>query len=476
MKIYNAIITFVLTIFIAIVPEIASSSSADERRPNILFLFSDDQRPDTFGALGNDLIETPHLDRLIREGTTFTQATAAHPLCVPVRAELLTGVTGFTNGIHPPRNEPNLELPTIAEVLQEEGYHTWMVGKWMVAGRPSTRGFTESLGLFGGGGTSKEPQYDDRGRIVTGYSSWQFQTDDRQILAEEGVGLTPDISEKFADAAIEFIHRQPQEPFFLHVNFTAPHDPLLMPAGYENMYKPGQMPLPPNFMSEHPFDHGNLDGRDEQLNPWPRTPGDIRADLATYYAVISHMDEQIGRILHALEETGQADETLIVFASDHGLALGSHGLMGKHNMYEHSINTPVVFVGPGIPQGEQRTAQCYLRDLYPTFLDFAGVPILDHLESKSLVPVIQGETDKIYPFIVGYFNDYQRMIRQDNLKYVWYPEVSQKQLFDLKDDPHELHNLIDDPRYNISVKLLQEQLFEWLSEHNDPLLKGVKVQ
>ena len=142
-----------------------------------------------------------------------------------------------------------------------------------------------------------------RGREVTGYRGWMFQTDDRKLFPEKGVGLTPDISARFADAAIEFIKRRSEKPFFLQVNFTAPHDPLLTPPGFEKTYDPAKMPIPPNFLPEHPFDHGNLKGRDERLLPWPRTRKDIQQDLATYYAVISHMDAQIGRILKALDST-----------------------------------------------------------------------------------------------------------------------------------------------------------------------------
>ena len=122
---------------------------------------------------------------------------------------------------------------------------------------------------------------------VTGYRGWVFQTDNRQLFLERGIGLTPDISEDFADAAIEFLYRERNQPFFLHVNFTAPHDPLFYPTGYEDHYDADDMPLPRNFRPEHPFDHGNAGGRDEVLYHSPRTPRETRAGLAVYYAVIS---------------------------------------------------------------------------------------------------------------------------------------------------------------------------------------------
>ena len=462
MKLFRGLFALlVLTLLAAEVP------AAD--KPNILFLISDDQRPDTIHALGNPIIQTPNLDQLVRQGTTFTRATCANPLCVPSRAELLTGQTGFRNGVHPPNNKPDIKAPTWGHVMQQGGYNTYWVGKWMIAGRPSTRGFQESLGLFSSGKRPEQPQYDAAGREVTGYRGWMFQTDQRQLFPEQGIGLTPDIESTFADAAIEFVQRKHEKPFFLQVNFTAPHDPLLNPPGWEQTYRPADMPLPENFMPRHPFDHGNFEGRDEQLNTWPRKKKDIRRDLATYYAVISYMDQQIGRILAALDESGQADNTIVIFSSDHGLALGSHGLMGKQNMYEHTINVPLIFRGPGFPAGETRAAQCYLRDLYPTACELAGIEVSPSVEGTSLMPVVRGELDEVYNFIIGYFGDKQRMIRMQGWKYISYPQVDREQLFSLRDDPHELKNLVDRRSLQGIKQQLKNEMEVWLQNHGDPL-------
>jgi arylsulfatase A-like enzyme len=454
---------------LALVPGELDAEQPAVRRPNVLFLISDDQRPDTIAALGNDLIRTPHLDALVRRGTAFTRATCSFPLCVASRAELLTGCVGFRNGVHPPRNEPDLDLVTWPAAMKAAGYHTWWVGKWHIAGRPSTRGFEESRGLFSGGRAPTEPQFDSAGREVTGYKGWTFQTDDRQLFPEQGIGLTPDISAKFADAAIEFVERRTEKPWFLQVNFTAPHDPLLVPPGDEFEYEPARLPVPPNFAPRHPFDHGNFDGRDERLFPWPRTKAVIRRDLAVYYAILSHLDAQVGRILAALEESGGLENTLVIYSSDHGLALGSHGLTGKQNQYEHTINVPLVFAGPGVPHGERRAAQCYLRDLFPTVCEMTGVPIPPTVQGRSLVPVLAGDRDEVYPFVVGYFTDTQRMIRDDRWKLIRYPEADREQLFDLRDDPFELQNLSDDPSQRERVRDLGAKLDGWLREHGDPL-------
>jgi len=440
------------------------------RRPNILLLVSDDQRPDTIAALGNPVIQTPNLDRLVREGVTFTRAVSPNPLCVPARKEILSGCSGIRNGRvnFSQRFDPD-QVP-LPRLLQQAGYHTWYVGKWHTAGRPRDCGYEESLGLFSSGGKPVEAT-DHAGRPVTGYRGWVFQTHDGRLLPELGVGLTPDISRRFADAAIELVERKPQRPFFLHVNFTAPHDPLLIPPGYEGKYDPALIPLPGNFLPQHPFDHGNLHGRDELLMAFPRTPEEVRSELAAYYAVISHMDQQIGRILQALDRTGQTAHTVVVFTSDQGLAIGSHGLRGKQNMYEHTVGVPLIFRGPGIPAGVRRNAQCYLRDLYPTFCELAGCKVPPVVQGKSLMPVIRGQVETLYPEVYCYFRDVQRMVRTNRWKLIWYPKIGRRQLFDLENDPLELHDLATSRAHEKIMDQLEEKLRRWQQQVGDPVAR-----
>ncbi len=225
--------------------------------------------------------------------------------------------------------------------------------------------------------------------------------------------------------------------------------------------------MPENFAADHPFDHGNRGGRDEVLLPIPRTAALVRADIAAYYAVISHMDAQIGRILTALDQAGKTDETIIVFCSDHGLAMGSHGLRGKQNMYEHTIGVPLIFAGPTIPKGAVVTGQAYLRDIFPTLCELAGLPLPD-VDGKSQVSVIQGKAATMYEFVVGYFRDSQRMIRTDRWKLIEYPLAKQTQLFDLVNDPHELDNRIDDPQQAKRASRLKHQLADFFEQTTVP--------
>lgn len=445
---------------------------AAEKLPNVLLILSDDQRADTIAALGSSWIETPNLDRLVREGTAFTRAVAPNPVCVPSRAEILTGCSGFRNGVLPGFTTAiRPGVPLWPEVMRRAGYRTWFSGKSDVVGRPGTRGFEESLGLFTGTRGPHPPQVDARGRPVTGYRGWMFQTEEGRTFPEKGVGLTPQTNVHIADAAIEFLRRPPDRPFFLSVNFTASHDPLLPPPGGGRRYDPARIPLPSNFLAEHPFDHGNREGRDELLWPTPRTERDVREELALYATVITHLDEQVGRVLDALRATGQAERTIVIFASDQGLAIGSHGLRGKQNMYDPTVGAPLVFSGPGIPRGARRRAQVYLRELFPTVCERAGIPIPEGVEGRSFARVLAGEVDAHHEAVFGYFMDAQRMIRTERWKLIRYPRIGRTQLYDLAADPDERADLADDPRHRAVKEELGARLAAWQREVGDPLLK-----
>ena len=441
--------------------------SSAHAAPNVLVLIADDLGSHALGYRGNSAIATPHLDQLAQQGMVFTRATCAHPLCVPSRAEMITGCTGFRNGVTYGQGL-NRDLELWPETMRRAGYRTFHVGKWHYGGRPSQLGYDEAPGLFASGKpTDSQLAVDHRGAKVTGYVGWRFQTDDKTFEVDTPSGLTPGIDTSFADAAIEVIRRPSEKPYFMQVNFTAPHDPRLFPPGSEQRFKPEHLSLPRNFLPEHPFDHGNLRGRDELLLVFPRTEADIRRELAAYYAVVEHLDAQVGRILAALDASGQADETLVISTSDHGLALGSHGLIGKQNMYEHTINVPLIIRGPKVSAGSMTTAQCYLRDLYPTVCDWAGIEVPKTVTAKSLLPVLKNPAVEIHPFIVGYFANSQRMIRQDGWKYIWYPLAQREQLFDLARDPDEMHDLSQNATHGEKRGQLREKLFRWLKAEGD---------
>jgi arylsulfatase A-like enzyme len=449
-----------------------ATPAQDQRRPNFVVILADDMRPDCIAALGHPVVRTPHLDALAREGTTLTRAVAAFPVCVVSRAELLTGTTAFRNGVTYGRTAIDPTLRTWAGTLRDAGYRTWFCGKWHNDGEPRTRGYDETRGLFsagGGGGALQVP--DHAGRVPTGYVDWTFKTDAGLVQRERGVGLTPDTDRYVGDAAVELIRQGSDRPFFLHVNFPAPHDPRIRPRGFERSYEPGVLPLPPSFQDRHPFDHGNAGGRDELLLPRPLDPRELREELAVYYACISALDAQVGRIIAALRDTGELRRTYVVFSSDQGLALGSHGLLGKQNLYEHTFRVPFLVKGPGIPAGRKLNADAYLRDLFPTTCELAGVPVPATVQSRSLAGLMRGGAATVHPFVVGYYTDTQRCIREGKWKLIRYSKADRTQLFDLRKDPLELSDLSANPSQARRVKRLTARMEAWLREHGDPLYR-----
>jgi arylsulfatase A-like enzyme len=453
----------------------AGANAQPPARPNVLLIVSDDQRPDTIRALGNPYIDTPNLDRLVQSGTAFPRALVPIPHCTPSRAEIMTGASTFRNRSAPLGRVMDPRMVFWGSTMQQAGYQTWYSGKWMNDGSPKTRGYQETSALFssGGGGGREKQTYprSHNGQLVTGYTGWTFKTDDGRVELEKGIGLTPITDRHIADGAIALLQRRSDRPFFLHVNFTAPHDPLHLPPGYEQKYAAAGIPLPPNFLREHPFNHGNAGGRDEQMLPVPRDPLEVKRELAAYYAVISHLDEQIGRILGALQAAGKERDTLVIFTSDHGLALGSHGLTGKTNMYEHTVGVPLIMSGPGVPRNQRLAAQTYLRDLYPTVCDLIGARIPDTVEGRSLVPVLRGQVKEIHPEVYGYWHrtdveaevPLQRMIRTDRWKLIFYSHLNRYQLFDLANDPHELKDLSRDSRHQSTQDELRGKLEAWFT-------------
>jgi arylsulfatase A-like enzyme len=236
------------------------------------------------------------------------------------------------------------------------------------------------------------------------------------------------------------------------------------------MYPPDKVPLPRSFLPQHPFDNGELQVRDEKLARLPRTPEEMRRHLADYYAVISFMDAQIGRILAALEKNDQARNTIIIFSSDSGLAVGGlHGLMGKQNLYEHN-KPPLLIHGPGIPKGKSE-ALVYLFDLFPTLCDLTGTPTPTGLDGQSLLPILKGEKTKVRDSLFGAYRDCQRMVRDERWKLLKYNAagVRNVQLFDLANDPDEVTNLAADPRHREQVIRLEKLLVDAQKWAGDPL-------
>ncbi len=424
-----------------------AGASAAPRRPNVLFLLADDQRADSIAAYGNSVIQTPNLDGLVRRGFSLTNAycfgSPHGAVCVPSRAMLHAGRSLF--------RLKNLNLEgekLLGEYLQEAGYETFATGKWHNE-RPSfVRSFQRGRNvMFGGMSNHAEVP------IV------QF-AGDAFSRPQTGEHFS---SKLFADAAIEFLsEREKSQPFFCYVAFTAPHDPRMSPGTFNRLYEPAEMVVPKNFLPQHPFNIGDMTVRDENLAPWPRTREVIQQQTADYYGLISHLDQQIGRVLEALAASGEADNTIIVYAADHGLALGSHGLLGKQNLYEHSMKAPLVMVGPGIAAGRD-DALVYLHDLFPTILQGAGVNVPAECDGRSLWPLCEGSVKyKRRSNLLTAYKDTIRAIRDERWKLIRYPQIDRTQLFDLASDPDEINDLSEsaDATHQAILARLWSQLEE----------------
>ncbi|MCL5278382.1 MAG: sulfatase-like hydrolase/transferase [Planctomycetes bacterium] len=452
---------WVLVLLLAVCNVLVKASQGTPRgattnRPNVLFLFADDQRADTIAALGNSHIKTPNVDKLVTGGFTFRTNYCfggnSGAVCMPSRAMLMTGKTWF-----------HIDTATLKgaklfpEVLQENGYVTFGTGKWH-NGQPSwLRAFQHGKNIFFGGMAdhTKVPVRD-------------LGPDGKLTAVRTGEKFS---SELFADVAIEFLHHwDGKKPFFVYVAFTAPHDPRMPPVPFREMYYRARPPLPANFLPQHPFDNGMMQGgRDENLAAWPRTEAVIRDQLAEYYGAITHLDGQIGRILEALKQTGQADNTIIIYAADQGLALGSHGLLGKQSVYEHSMRCPLIFVGPGIPVGKSSSAFSYLLDVFPTLCDVIGIQPPADLEGESLRPLWEGKKDHVRDSVFLPFLQIQRAVRDERWKLICYPKIGYLQLFDLQADPDEKTNLIDRPEYAPHVPRLLALMRQWQAKVGDTL-------
>jgi arylsulfatase A-like enzyme len=233
------------------------------------------------------------------------------------------------------------------------------------------------------------------------------------------------------------------------------------------MYDPARLPLPASFLPRHPFDNGEMTIRDEKLADRPRTPEAIRKHTADYHGMISHLDAQVGRILDALAETKHDGDTLVIFTSDHGLAVGRHGLMGKQNLYDHSMRPPLLLRGPGVPAGKRSAALCYLQDVFPTACELAGVPRPETVEGLSLAPVLSGKKPSARSSLFGADRDVQRMVRTEKWKLIRYPKIDRTQLFNVADDPDELKDLAVKRRYADKVKEIMDLLKQWQRKVGD---------
>ena len=365
----------------------------------------------------------------------------------------------------------------LGETLRAAGYDTFGTGKWHNGTGAFARSFSHGGEIFFGGmGDHWNVPVCDFDRSGA-YAAQIRQTTDfhtqavRQWTAdhiEAGVHST----ELFCDAAVDFLRdRQPHDnPFFAYVSFMAPHDPRTMPQEFLDMYPPERVDLPPNFVARHCFDNGELGVRDEVLAAIPRDPAEVRQHIAAYYAMITHLDDHLGRVLETVETQGLLENTIVVFAGDNGLAVGQHGLFGKQNLYEHSVRVPLVFAGPGVPSGERRSALAGLVDIFPTLCDLLELAIPDSVEGESLQPCFGDNDAFVRETMLFAYRHFMRGVRDGvGNKLIETAAAGQchTQLFELQRDRWEQRNLAGDPYHAETVLLLRGALTAWRDDWDD---------
>ena len=436
-------------------------------RPNIILIIADDHRAASLGVHGAD-VATPNLDALAARGLDFTNAHCQGgfnaAVCVPSRASLMTGRSVYDLTPDADRTAPDYSagevippaFPTLPQHLREAGYRTHAIGKWHNDKATFARSFSSAEAVFFGGMCNHDEMilqdhdpagtYDtSRGRHVPGHST--------------------DI---FRDAALRFLEAPGDAPYFLYVALTAPHDPRTPPPGFA--VDPATVALPASYAPTHPFDNGATTIRDELLEAFPRGEAAIRQHIADYHGMIAHLDDAVGQIVAA---AGEADgDTVVIYTSDHGLSLGNHGLLGKQNLYEHSIGIPLLMSGPNVPQG-QRINLVWHGDTHATVLGLAGlVPDEGCTDCFDL----RG-TDETRPLFGAVYRGTQRMIRDARFKYIRYrrdpaeadPGSDTEQLFDLASDPHEQVNLAFSPEHRPTRDRLASALHDWLLRMGESL-------
>ena len=444
-----------------------------KKQPNILWYCTDQQRFDTIGALGNSFVKTPVIDQLVHHGTALTHTYCQSPICTPSRASFMSGL--YPSRVHNTRNGnesfPNWP-PVVSKLIANAGYDCGMIGKFHLQSS----------------GKRTEPRIDD------GFRYWKFSHAPRDDWEEghdyadwvkERGGILNELRESeervptelhqttwASERSIEFIREERNLPWMLNVNIYDPHPPFIPPKSYADLFDPDEMPGP-HFRDtdlEAQAKLAQCDFQDEI-----RTPEEHNAKLAQakYYAMIAQIDDQFGRILKTLDETGQRENTVIIFTSDHGESLGDHGLMYKGcRFYEGLVRVPLIFSWPGhIVENKQSDALVEMMDLSATLLELAGAPIPDYFQGKSLLSILSGASDgsdhrefvrseyfdALDPHFTGGNGTYATMHRTKSHKLCVYHGKGVGELFDLEQDPWEHENLWHHPKHSeIKNQLLAE--------------------
>ena len=459
---------------------ILSSPVVSQTRPNIVLIVVDDMRFDEWSGGGHDYLQTPNIDNLAREGFNFSQAYHAVPLCSPNRASILTGQYPSKHGIidNTSRNQASFLLPLFPKYLQEAGYRTAHVGKWHMGNSPEPRPGYDYWVSFEGQGKTYNPNLYEEGRIhsVEGY-----------------------ITDIFTDRVIQFIQSDNagDQPFFVYLGHKAIHpesvqrddgtvdlsvDRQFIPANrHTDRYKGKKVVRRDNVpQTPYPGDGKQVITqafaiRDETVKKEPRWERELDVSdhvISRRAEMMLAVDESLGRILSALEESGVRENTVVIFTSDNGYFYGEHGFTVERRMpYEEAIRTPLIMNYPGWDNpGRTINGRVVSVDLAATVMDLAGREKPATIQGRSVLPLISGATSEIresaYVEFYSHENPFPwtakldyRVVLRDNYKYIkWIRFENQDELYDLESDPFEMNNLVNDQAYSEEVAVLRAEL------------------
>jgi arylsulfatase A-like enzyme len=450
---------------LATVGALANCSRQEKNRPNILLIFTDQQTYRAMSCAGNSYLSTPAMDRLAAEGVRFENAYCTSPVCGPARGSLVTGLMPHSNGVEwNDGSSLNSDAPNMGRIFQANGYRAVWAGKWHLS---------ESYPLRTGA----------KQKDIDGFDILPFY-DSSKNWPEWGYGDVTD--GPLADAVVDFLHQPQEKPFLLSVSFCNPHDCCYLtrrPERYPSYDEIDDLPpLPHNFeidpeepefyRQKRAMDHYG----DELLLSKNWQEPEWRGYLWNYYRMTERVDAEIGRVLQALDDSGLADNTLVLFTSDHGDGVASHRWTAKLSLYDESARIPFIVRWPGkVPAGQVKTNLVSQLDVLPTFCDVAGILLLSEFQGKSLRPIMRNPRTTWRDYVVTELADDNmdksrkgRMLRTARYKYnVFSTGARNEQLFDLVNDPGEMHNLAYEAGMREIIQAHRRMLNEWMSLTDD---------
>lgn len=438
------------------------SCARGAKKPNFVFFLTDDQRWDGMSCAGNPILKTPNMDRIAEEGVRFENMFVTTSLCGPSRASFLTGKYVHNHGVRRNGGELSLDQITFPERLKEAGYETAFVGKWHNRDLGKGRGFDYTFGFKG------------QGRYHNPIISENFGPD------KEYEGHVTDI---LADHTIKFLEQEHEKPFCLLLWFKAPHRSWLPAKRFENLFKDIKMPEPSTFHDDYQGRPDAVKNTEMRVGDFDDVP-DLDTFLKNYYRTLVGVDENVGRVLDALDRLGFAKDTVVIYSGDNGFFLGEHHFFDKRLMYEHSIRVPLLVRYPRMIQPGTTNAEMVLNvDVGPSILDLAGVEVPPgDVDGKSMKSLLQGVSIpwrkdflyEYYEFPAVHSVRKNRGIRTKRWKYIHYFEEPEEfELYDIQNDPEEMNNLYGNPAYQDVAAQLRERMTELRRELKDPDLEGI---